>query len=73
MIELAVAYHELSSMTMEPQEHYVLPVDTAKVAWAIFPKGNLCITLSDTLGTGRPVPSSTQSPTSLSPDTLNSL
>ena len=73
IIELAVAYHELSSKTMKPQEQYVLPVDTAKVAWAIFLKGNLCITISNTLGTGRPFPSFTQSPTPLSPDTLNLL
>ena len=38
-------------MTLKPQDQYVVPVDTAKVALAVFLKGNLCITISDTLGT----------------------
>jgi transposase len=36
-------------MSLQPQTHYVVPAETAKVAQAIFPKGNLCITLANTL------------------------
>ena len=38
-------------MSLKPQEQYVVPVDTARIALAVFPKGNLCITISNTLGT----------------------
>jgi transposase len=34
-------------MSLHPQTEYVVPVETAKVAKAIFPKGNLCITMAD--------------------------
>ncbi|MEM9507557.1 MAG: IS1182 family transposase [Cyanobacteria bacterium P01_E01_bin.35] len=36
-------------MSLQPQSQYVVPVETAKVAHAVFPKGNLCITIADTL------------------------
>ncbi len=36
-------------MTLQPEAKYVVPVETAKVAHAIYPKGNLCITMADTL------------------------
>jgi transposase len=32
-------------MSLRPQTQYVVPEETAKVAKAIFPKGNLCITM----------------------------
>ena len=38
-------------MSLNPQAQYVVPVDTAKVALAVFTKGNLCITISNTLAT----------------------
>ena len=38
-------------MSLHPQAQYVAPVETAKVAHAAFPKGNLCMTMADTLGT----------------------
>lgn len=34
-------------MSLQPQTEYVVPAETAKVARAIFPKGNLCITMAD--------------------------
>jgi len=37
-------------MSLQPQPHYVIPAETAKVTKAIFPKGNLCITMADQLG-----------------------
>jgi len=37
-------------MSLQPQPHYVIPTETAKVAKAIFPKGNLCLTMADQLG-----------------------
>jgi transposase len=37
-------------MSLQPQSHYVIPTETAKVAQAIFPKGSLCITTADQLG-----------------------
>jgi len=36
-------------MSLHPQTQYVVPEETAKVAKAIFPKGNLCITMADYL------------------------
>ena len=36
-------------MSLQPQLQYVVPAETARVAHAIFPKGNLCITLAETL------------------------
>jgi transposase len=36
-------------MSLQPQAQYVVPAETAKVANAIFPKGNLCITMADAL------------------------
>lgn len=36
-------------MSLHPQTGYVVPAETAKVAKAIFPKGNLCITMADCL------------------------
>lgn len=36
-------------MSLHPQAQYVVPPETAKVAHAIFPQGNLCITLADRL------------------------
>ena len=36
-------------MSLQPQAQYVVPQETAKVAHAIFPQGNLCITMADTL------------------------
>ncbi|WP_017326575.1 hypothetical protein [Synechococcus sp. PCC 7336] len=36
-------------MSLKPQAQYVVPEETSKVAHAIFPKGNLCITMADTL------------------------
>ena len=38
-------------MSLKPQAPYVVPPETARVALAVFPKGTLCITISDTLGT----------------------
>ena len=38
-------------MSLHPQAQYVAPVETAKVAHAVFPEGNLCMTMADTLGT----------------------
>ena len=37
-------------MSLRPQSNYIVPAETAKVAKAIFPKGNLCITMADHLG-----------------------
>ena len=37
-------------MSLKPQALYVVPPETARVALAVFPKGNLCITISHTLG-----------------------
>ena len=34
-------------MSLHPLSQYVVPAETAKVARAIFPKGNLCITMAD--------------------------
>lgn len=36
-------------MSLHPQTDYAVPAETAKVARAIFPKGNLCITMADRL------------------------
>lgn len=36
-------------MSLHPQSEYRVPAETAKVARAIFPKGNLCITMADAL------------------------
>ena len=36
-------------MSLKPQAQYVVPLETAKVTHAVFPTGNLCITLADTL------------------------
>jgi hypothetical protein len=36
-------------MSLHPQTDYTVPAETAKVARAIFPKGNLCITMVDSL------------------------
>ncbi|MDJ0703712.1 MAG: IS1182 family transposase [Leptolyngbyaceae cyanobacterium MO_188.B28] len=36
-------------MTLQPEAQYVVPVETAKVAHSISLKGNLCITMADTL------------------------
>lgn len=36
-------------MSLQSQTDYVVPAETAKVAKAIFPKGNLCITMADAL------------------------
>ncbi len=36
-------------MSLHPQSEYVVPAETAKVARAIFPKGNLGITMADRL------------------------
>ena len=36
-------------MSLQPQSRYVVPKETARVAHAVFPKGNLCITIADTL------------------------
>ena len=38
-------------MSLKPQALYVVPPETSRVALAVFPKGNLCITISHTLGT----------------------
>lgn len=50
-MELAIICQESSSMSLKPQAPYVVPPETARVALAVFPKGTLCITISDTLGT----------------------
>jgi transposase len=36
-------------MSLKPQAQYVVPIETAKVTHSIFPHGNLCITLAETL------------------------
>lgn len=36
-------------MSLQSQAQYVVPAEIAKVANTIFPKGNLCITMADTL------------------------
>ncbi len=36
-------------MSLQPLAQYVVPGETARVARAIFPQGNLCITMADTL------------------------
>jgi transposase len=36
-------------MSLRPQAEYVVPVETAKVAHTVFPRGNLCLTMADTL------------------------
>ncbi|MDZ4876545.1 MAG: IS1182 family transposase ISNpu1 [Chroococcidiopsis cubana SAG 39.79] len=36
-------------MSLHPQSNYAVPAQTAQVARAIFPKGNLCITMADCL------------------------
>jgi transposase len=36
-------------MSLHPQPGYTVPAETAKVAKAIFPKSNLCITMADRL------------------------
>jgi transposase len=36
-------------MSLHPQSCYIVPAETANVARAIFPKGNLCITMADRL------------------------
>ena len=36
-------------MSLHPQAEYVVPVETAKVAHTVFPRGNLCLTMADTL------------------------
>jgi transposase len=37
-------------MSLNPQPGYAVPAETGFVAKAIFPKGNLCITMADHLG-----------------------
>lgn len=37
-------------MSLQPQAAYRVPAETARVARAVFPQGNLCITLADSLG-----------------------
>lgn len=36
-------------MSLHPQQNYIVPAETANVAKAIFPTGNLCITMADCL------------------------
>ncbi|MBE7383964.1 MAG: transposase [Leptolyngbya sp. SIO1E4] len=36
-------------MTLNPKVQYAVPVETAKVVHAIYPKGSLCITMAETL------------------------
>ena len=36
-------------MSLRSQAEYVVPIETAKVAHAVFPKGNLCLTMANTL------------------------
>lgn len=36
-------------MSLQPQVQYIVPAETARVANAIFPNGNLCITMAETL------------------------
>lgn len=36
-------------MSLQLQEQYTVPEETAKVAHAVFPKGTLCLTLANTL------------------------
>ena len=52
-MELAAIYQERSFDVVEITRAVcsVVPVETARVALAVFPKGNLCITTSNTLGT----------------------
>lgn len=38
-------------MSLHPQENYLIPEETRRVAWAAFPKGTLCQRIADTLGT----------------------
>lgn len=37
-------------MSLRPQMEYCIPVETAKVAKAVFPNGNIYLTLADSLG-----------------------
>jgi transposase len=37
-------------MSLKPQPTGLVPDDTARVARAVFPKGNLCLTLRDEIG-----------------------
>jgi len=36
-------------MSLQAQAQYTVPAETARVANAIFPNGNLCITMAETL------------------------
>ena len=36
-------------MSLQARSEYVVPEETSKVTHAIFPKGNVCITMGDTL------------------------
>ena len=36
-------------MSLQPQAQYTVPIETANVARAVFPQGNLCITMSERL------------------------
>ncbi|MBW4632832.1 MAG: hypothetical protein KME30_13325 [Iphinoe sp. HA4291-MV1] len=38
-------------MTLHPRNHWVVPEETARVARASFPKGNVYMTMYDELGT----------------------
>ena len=37
-------------MSLNTQAQYVVPAETSKIVHAIFPKGNLCMTMADALG-----------------------
>ena len=37
-------------MSLRPQAEYCVPVETARVAKAVFPNGNIYLTLADSLG-----------------------
>ena len=36
-------------MSLRPQAHYVVPMQTEKVARTVFSQGTLCLTMADTL------------------------
>ena len=36
-------------MSLQPQTQYTVPIETANVAHAVFPQGNLCMTMSERL------------------------
>ncbi|HET8844259.1 MAG TPA: hypothetical protein VFN35_22520 [Ktedonobacteraceae bacterium] len=38
-------------MTLHPQQEFAIPEETARVARAVYPKGNLSIKMRDALGT----------------------